>query len=128
MMRRIFVVVLLLLCALPLLHPDDSIAAGIMRIGDLRAEIRTTHAPTCDCCAPLWGGGIATIEADLSSVQAGDWATITLLDGTRLVMECAAITTCLRVGDWLIGQWGITQAEGEIIIYDKCTAYWFVRL
>ena len=102
--------------------------AGILQIGDIQAEVYTTHAPTCACCAPLWGGGIAVTDADLSSVQAGDWATITLLDGTRLVMECAAITPCLRVGNWLIGEWGITKAEGEIIIYDKCMAWWLVRL
>ena len=132
MKRFAFLAVLVLIMspiyALPLLHPNDGSAAGILRIGDICAEIYTLDSPSCSCCAPLWGGGIAVTDADLSGVQEGDWATITLLDGTRLVMECAAITPCLRVGNCLIGQWGITQAEGEIIIYDKCTAWWFVRL
>lgn len=113
--------------ALPLLRPNDGDAAGILRIGDICAALYTLDRPPC-CCAPLWDGGIAVTDADLSGVQEGDWATITLLDGTRLVMECAAITPCLRVGSYLIGQWGITRVEGEIIIYDKCMAWWFVRL
>lgn len=119
--------ILCLLILAVILKPPE-IAAGTLRIGDLCMEVYTTHGDACDCCAPLWGGGIATARADLTSVQVGDWAVLTLLDGTRLVLECAAITPCLRVGNCLIGQWGITQAEGEIIIYDKCTAYWFVRL
>lgn len=114
--------------ALPILHPDDGTAAGTLCVGDICAEVYTAHGATCDCCAPLWGGGIVTARADLTSVQVGDWAVLTLLDGTRLVLECAAITPCLRIGSYLIGQWGITQAAGEIIIYDKCTAWWFVRL
>lgn len=124
----LFVFLMLLLCVLPLLHPDDSRAAGTLCVGDICADLYTMDRPDCDCCAPLWGGGIAVTDADLFGVQEGDWATITLLDGTRLVLECAAITPCLRAGHWLIGQWGITRAEGEIIIYDKCTAWWFVRL
>lgn len=124
----LFVFLMLMLCVQPLLYPNDGTAAGILRIDDICAEVYTAHGATCDCCAPLWGGGIAVTDADLSSVQEGDWAVLTLLDGTRLVMECAAITPCLRVGNCLIGPWGITQADGEIIIYDKCTAYWFVRL
>lgn len=124
----ILILLMLPLCVLPILSPDDGISAGTISIGDICAEVYTAHGATCDCCAPLWGGGIAVTDDDLSGVQEGDWATITLLDGTRLVMECAAITPCLRVGNWLIGEWGITQAEGEIIIYDKCMAWWFVRL
>lgn len=131
-MRKVFVIILVLLMSpiyvLPLLCPTDGDAAGILCIGDICAELYTLDRPSCSCCAPLWGGGIAVTDADLSSVQEGSWATITLLDGTRLVMECAAITPCLRVGSYLIGPWGITQAAGEIIIYDKCTTYWFVRL
>lgn len=119
--------ILCLLILAVMLKPPE-IAAGTLRIGDICMEVYTTHGDACDCCAPLWGGGIAVTDADLSGVQEGDWATITLLDGTRLVMECAAITPCLRVGNCLIGPWGITRAEGEIIIYDKCTAWWFVRL
>lgn len=132
MKRFVFLAVLALImspiCVLPLLYPDDGTADGTLCIGDICADLYTLDRPACDCCAPLWGGGIAVTDADLSSVQVGDWATITLLDGTRLVMECAAITPCLRVGNCLIGPWGITRAEGEIIIYDKCTAWWFVRL
>ena len=114
--------------ALPILHPDDGTAAGTLCVGDICAALYTLDRPSCCCCAPLWGGGIAVTDADLSGVQEGDWATITLLDGTRMVMECAAITPCLRVGNCLIGPWGITRAEGEIIIYDKCMAWWLVRL
>ena len=124
----LLILLMIPLCALPLLHPDDGTAAGTLCVGDICAALYTLDRPPCCCCAPLWGGGIAVTDADLSGVQEGDWATITLLDGTRLVMECAAITPCLRVGNCLIGPWGITRAEGEIIIYDKCTAYWFVRL
>ena len=124
----LLILLMLPLCVLPILSPDDGISAGTISIGDICAEVYTAHGATCDCCAPLWGGGIAVTDADLSGVQEGDWATITLLDGTRLVLECAAITPCLRVGRYLIGPWGITRAEGEIIIYDKCTAWWFVRL
>lgn len=132
MKRFVFLAVLALImspiCVLPLLYPDDGTAAGTLCIGDICADLYTLDRPACDCCAPLWGGGIAVTDADLSCVRVGDWATITLLDGTRLIMECAAITPCLRVGRYLIGPWGITQAEGEIIIYDKCTAWWLVRL
>lgn len=132
MKRFAFLAALVLLmspiCVLPLLCPTDGDAAGILCIGDICAEIYTLDRPSCSCSAPLWGGGIAVTDADLSSVQEGSWADITLLDGTRLVMECAAITPCLRVGSYLIGQWGITQAEGDIIVYDTFTAYWFVRL
>lgn len=132
MKRFVFLAVLALvmspICVLPLLHPDDGTAAGTLCVGDICAALYTLDRPPCCCCAPLWGGGIAVTDADLSGVQEGEWATITLLDGTRLVMECAAITPCLRVGNCLIGPWGITRAEGEIIIYDKCTAWWFVRL
>lgn len=124
----LLILLMLPLCVLPILSPDDGISAGTISIGDICAEVYTAHGATCDCCAPLWGGGIAVTDADLSGVQEGDWATITLMDGTRLVMECAAITPCLRVGRYLIGPWGITQAEGEIIIYDKCMAWWLVRL
>lgn len=116
----------LLILAVTLKPPE--IAAGTLRIGDLCMEVYTTHGDACDCCAPLWGGGIVTAGADLTSVQVGDWAVLTLLDGTRLVLECAAITPCLRVGRYLIGQWGITQAEGDIIVYDAFTAYWLARL
>ena len=124
----LLILLMIPLCVLPLLYPEDGTAAGTLCVGDICAALYTLDRPPCCCCAPLWGGGIAVADADLSGVQEGDWATITLLDGTRLVMECAAITPCLRVGGYLIGQWGITQAAGEIIIYDKCTAWWFVRL
>lgn len=124
----LFVFLMLMLCVLPLLYPQADDSAGLLCIGDICAEVYTAHGDACDCCAPLWGGGIVTAREDLTSVQVGDWAVLTLLDGTRLVMECAAITPCLRVGNCLIGPWGITRAEGEIIIYDKCTAWWFVRL
>lgn len=123
----------MLLCVLLLLIAfyggmTTAYPAGILQIGDIQAEIYTTHAPTCECCAPLWSGGIATIEADLSSVQAGDWANLTLLDGTRLVLECTTIIPCIRAGPWLITLQGIFQAEGDIIIYDKCMAWWLVKL
>lgn len=124
----LLVLLMLLLCALPLLYPEDGTAAGTLCIGDVCADLYTLDRPACDCCAPLWGGGIAVTDADLSSVQQGDWATITLMDGTRLVMECAAILPCIRVGNWIVSQHGIFRAEGDIIIYNKCTAYWFVRL
>lgn len=132
MKRFAFLAVLVMIMSpiyvLPLLYPNDGTAAGILCVGEVCAEVYTMDRPSCGCCAPLWGGGIAVTDADMSGVQEGDWATITLLDGTRLVMECAAITPCLRAGNCLIGPWGITQAKGEIIIYDKCTAWWFVRL
>lgn len=132
MKRFTFLIILILLmspiCVLPLLCPNDGTAAGTLCIGDVCAKVYTLERPDCDCCAPLWGGGIAVTDANLSCVQEGDWVTITLLDGTRMVMECAAITPCLRVGNCLIGPWGITPAEGEIIIYKGYTAWWFVRM
>lgn len=127
-MKRIIaciIALVILFCALP---RPPTIPAGFLQIGGIRSDICTTDVPDCDCCPPLWGGGIATTEADLSAVQVGDWATITLLDDTRLVLECAAIFPCVRVGSWLVCQYGLIRAEGDVIIYDKYKAYMFVRL
>ena len=115
----LLILLMLPLCVLPLLCPTDGDAAGLLCIGDIRAEVYATHGDACDCCAPLWGGGIAVTDADLSSVQEGAWATITLLDGTRLVMECAAILPYIRVGDWIMTQYGILRPEGDILVLDK---------
>lgn len=115
----LLVLLMLLLCVLPLLCTTDGDAAGALRIGDICAEVYTAHGATCDCCAPLWGGGIAVTDADLSSVQEGDWAVLTLLDGTRLVMECAAITPCIQVSSWIVTQYGILRPEGDILVLEK---------
>ena len=124
----LLILLMIPLCALPLLHPNDGDEAGILRIGDICADLCTLDRPSCGCCAPLWGGGIAVTDADLTSVQVGDWATITMMDGSRMILECAAILPCIRVGNWIVSQHGIFRAEGDILIYNKCTAYWFVRL
>lgn len=119
--------ILCLLILAVMLKPPE-IAAGTLRIGDLCMEVYTTHGDACDCCAPLWGGGIVTARADLTSVQVGEWATITLLDGTRLVLECAAIVPCIRVGRWLVGLRGIIRADGDVVVFTHASAYRFVRL
>lgn len=115
----LFVFLMLMLCVLPLLYPQADDSAGLLCIGDICAEVYTAHGATCDCCAPLWGGGIAVTDADLSSVQEGDWATITLLDGTRLAMECAAITPCIQVSSWIVTRYGILRPGGDILVLEK---------
>lgn len=111
-----------------MLSPDDGCVAGRIRIGDIHAEIYTSHGAACDCCPALWNGGIATTPADLSSVQVGDWADIKTLDGGHYVGECVEVIPCIRVGRWLIGWRGVVKAEGDIIVYAKGRAYRFVRL
>ena len=64
MKQWVFVTVMLLLMlpliALPILQPSDGYAAGHIVIGDIRADIYTTHGTGgCGCCPSLWGGGIA---------------------------------------------------------------------
>lgn len=120
--------IILLLIAVSYRGMTTAYPAGRICIGDVAGELEMRTVPSCDCCPPLWGGGIATTTADLSAIREGDWATITLLDGTRLVLECAAILPCIRVGDWIVSQYGIFRAEGDVIVYDKYKAYMFVRM
>lgn len=102
--------------------------AGRILIGDIRAEIHTTHGADCGCSPPLWNGGIVTTPADLSTVQIGDWADIRTLDGGHYVCECVEIMPCMRLGKWLIGWRGVVKAEGDIIVYSGGRAYRLVRL
>lgn len=132
MKQRTFILILTLLmlplCALPLLSPDDGYVCGRIRIGDTLAEIHTTHGPSCDCCPAMWNGGIVTTTADLSSVRLQDWADVVTLDGGHYVGECVEIIPCVLVGKWLIGWRGVVKTEGDILIYTVYKAYRFVRL
>lgn len=132
MKRSAFVTLLVLfmlpVVVLPLLPTADGFVAGKMRIGDIRAEIMTTHGAGCGCCPALWNGGIATTTADLSNVRLYDMADIITLDGGHYVMECVEIVPCIRVGRWLIGWRGVVKVQGDIIVYSAGKAYRFTRL
>ena len=141
MTRKMFVTALLLLMlpltVLPLLSPGelppsspDSVA-GRIRIpaAGIHAEVLTaSHGPDCGCCAPLWQGGIASTTADLSSVQVDDTAELLLLDGSRLVLACAEIVPCIRIGNALIGWRGVIEAQGDVLLVCSGRVYRFVRL
>ena len=127
-MRRTAACILVLaiiLCALP---RPPTFHAGTMRLGDVLADLMTTTHGECDCCAPLWGGGIATTTADMSCVRVDDTATIRLLDGSRLVLECVEIVPCIRLGRWLIGWQGAIEPQGDVLIYSGGYAYRMTRL
>lgn len=127
-MRRIaacILVLVIILCALP---RPPTCYAGVLRMDDIIADLMTTTHGECDCCAPLWGGGIATTTADMSSVRVDDTATIRLLDGSRLVLECVEIVLCIRMGRWLVGWQGVIEPRGDVLIYSGGRAYRMTRL
>ena len=151
MRQKIFVTALLLLMlpltVLPVLSPGElppsspdgdatslgegGYVAGRIRIpaAGIHAEVLTaSHGPDCGCCAPLWQGGIASTTADLSSVQVDDTAELLLLDGSRLVLECAEIVPCIRIGNALIGWRGVIEAQGDVLLVCGGRVYRFVRL
>lgn len=127
-MRRTAACILVLAIVLWALPRPPSFHAGVLRVGAINADLMTTNHGECDCCAPLWGGGIATTTADLSSVQVDDTATIQLLDSSRLVLECVEIIPCIKTGGLLIGRHGVIRANGDVIIHSNNKAYRFVRL
>lgn len=135
MKQRLFaallVLIMLPLIVLPILYKGERYVCGQLRIpaADIYADVYTTeHGPGCGCSAPLWHGGIASTEADLSGVQVDDMAAVTLLDGTRLVLECVDIVPCFRLGCWLISWQGIVRANGDVLLYTDVNGLPFVRV
>lgn len=126
-MKHIITIIILVALALPLFIPIGDVV-GYIRIHGLSAEVRTDDIPNCCCCPPLWNGGIATTPADLSTVRLYDTATLTTLDGTRLVLECVEITPCIRWGRWLLGWQGVLSPNGDVLIVSRGMIYRWTRL
>ena len=122
--------IILLLCALTLLHPPDAEVVGVLKIPahDIRTVIMTAHGETCGCCTILWNGGIVHAMADLSPVQVGDMADIITLDGGYYVLECMEIIPALHIGRWLVSWRGVVKADGDVIVFSAGKAYRFGRL
>lgn len=132
-MKHFILLIILLLAVLPFLvvPTREEYVAGYIRIpqADIRAEIMTaSHGSACGCCGILWNGGIASTAADLTAVRVDSVASLITLDGCRLVLECAEIIPCLRIGSLLFSWQGILQAQGDVLIVSGSTAYRFVIL
>lgn len=135
MKQHTFVILLILLmlplCALPILIRDTGDTVGRIRIPEQDITAWATmpmHEPDCGCCPSLWNGGIIYTDADLSTVRLYDTMNLYVFDGSRHVMECVEITPCIRVGGWLIGWRGVVRAKGDIIVYSAGKAHRFTRL
>lgn len=130
MKQRAFVLLLILtvlpLVVLPLLADQpESWVYGRMKIPARRISAEVYHQAheNCDCCDPLFGGGEVRVEADLSSVEVGDIAYITSLEGDYKVLECVEITEYIRIGRWLINWHGIIRSYGDILVTQDGTVY-----
>lgn len=127
----LLVVLLVLLITVSVFVSDDNvlITANIhIPPANLTAEVYSSPTSQCDCCPELWNGGLATVKADMSAVKVDDMAYLYLLGGERLVMECVAITPCVKLGGWLISWPSVLRVDGDVLIYSNGLVYRFVHL
>ena len=127
----LLVLTMLPLLVLPLLDTGDLSEYGRIRIhaAGISTEVYTTmHGQDCGCCGALWNGGQAIIHTDASAVRIGDVADMKSHDGEHLVLECAEVATCIRVGRYLIGRRGILRTEGDVLLCTPATCWPFVRV
>ena len=68
---------------------------------EVNAFLLSQEAITCDCCPPLWNGGIATITDKLTETEINDVACIRWLGGYRLYAECIEIVPCVLINNQL---------------------------
>lgn len=129
-MKRIIVIILLSALALPLFTSSGRDVVGRIRIPavDLSAEVYGTDETDCGCCPALWNGGRVSTASDLSGVCIDDVAHLTLLSGQRLVLECAEVTPCIRLGPWLVSWRGIVEDNGDVLIINCGKVYRWIRL
>lgn len=135
MKNSVFIIVLLLFVLLftlfPLLFDRPEMAVqGRVSIPDagIRAEVMTaSHGASCGCCGAFWNGGVGYVSADMDAVMLDNKATLTTLDGGRLVLECVEIKGCIKIGKWLIAVDGITRADGDVLFVSMTNSP-FVRV
>lgn len=84
---------------------------------------------SCACSLGLYGGGIilgGDAEA-WAGLALGD-AAILHAEGTRMALELAEITDCIRLGDRMISLQGIVRPTGDVLLCVQRAPPWVVRL
>lgn len=132
-MKRLWLLILCLLCVFSVIclyTSDDMICVGEILISakGINAYLLTAESVTCDCCPPLWNGGVATITGVLTEIEIDDVARVCLLSEYRLYLECVEIVPCILINNQLIGWHGIISPNGDIVIYSRGHAYRFTIL
>lgn len=135
MKQSYFVILLILmmlpLCALPILSPADGFVAGRIRVpkADVHAEFTMiSHGLDCGCCGMLYNGGIVYTTADMSAVQLYDTGFFVTVDEDSQALECVEIVPCIRVGKYLIGWRGVVKPQGDVLVFSRSRAYRFTML
>jgi hypothetical protein len=124
------ILAMMLLITLSLFSYDNVSVVGRICIPSINASTEVYAALTdgCDCCAELWHGGQASTYLDLSEVRIDDKASLILLSGQRLVLECVEITNCIRIGRWFVSWHGILKANGDVLVFNNGMVYRWVIL
>lgn len=125
----------LLVLVLPLTAALIPLQSERFYVGDLYVATQGVDASlfapkivTCDCCPPLWNGGVATVSDKLSEIEIEDMACVTLLGEYKLYLECVEIVPCIMINTHLISWHGLVLPYGDILIYSCGRAYRFTIL
>lgn len=107
--------------------PDQQMVTGELMIpaADIYAQVSTNGVYTCDCCPPLWNGGIAMAATDLSNVKVDDMACLTMPNAQMFYLTCAEVVPCVLLRGQLLSWRGIIEHYGDILIYSHGYAYRF---
>lgn len=130
-MKRILLLIGILLCMTYMgYQAEKTYVVGEFRLAsrEVSAYLLSQETAVCDCCPPLWNGGIATTTDKLTGIEIEDMAYVRLLGGYKLCLECIEIIPCILINNQLIGWQGVIAPQGDILIYSHGYAYRFTVL